>query len=191
MAHPRVEYVDIDSDSEDEAFSDNRLHYFNAGPDRPYALHDFSDDDSILDMMNENYNPGYGAANELIDLTNIPDIDVPPSDDPIVVDDEPAVPDNGAAQLVTEAACLQMVMDVLPDISTDHVLNLIREKTTDLTRTPAQCEGIVTQLLDGEAYPKEADDANTRKRKRDDEDDWTKYEKGDRDPDVAGYEQDA
>jgi TRIAD3 protein (E3 ubiquitin-protein ligase RNF216) len=194
MAHPRVEYVDIDSDSEDEGFLDDGLQHLDAeldGPVRPNALHNFSDDDGLLDMVNDNYNQGYGAGNEVIDLTNIPDIDVPPSDGPIVVDDDPIVPENGAAQLVTEAACLQMVMDVLPDISTDHVLNLIKEKTTDLTRTLAQCENILTQLLDGEAYPKEVDEANTKKRKRDDEDDWSRYEKGERDPDVANYEQEA
>jgi TRIAD3 protein (E3 ubiquitin-protein ligase RNF216) len=202
MAHPCVEYVDVSSDSEDETPIHFGLRDFDAELGRGAqqdALEDFSDVDfsddfldhnGLLDVLGEGYDPGHGAASEVIDLTNIPDIDVPPSDGPIVVADDATIPENGAAQLVTEAACLQMVMDVLPDISADHVLDLIKQKTKDPMRTLAQCESIITELLDGESYPKEVDEANKKKRKWTDEDDWSKYEKGEHDPDI-NYEQNA
>ncbi|OAG12700.1 uncharacterized protein CC84DRAFT_1171377 [Paraphaeosphaeria sporulosa] len=73
--------------------------------------------------------------------------------------------DIAESELVTVAVCLQMVLDILPDISVDHVLALIADQTQDNTRTSEACQRIVTQLLDGEAYPKEEEEAS-RKRKR-------------------------
>ncbi|KAF1840803.1 uncharacterized protein K460DRAFT_294389 [Cucurbitaria berberidis CBS 394.84] len=133
---------------------------------------------------------------DTIDLTAIPDIDVPPSD-PFMIDDKTSHSNEdsndwgGDTQLVTEAACLQMVLGVLPDISVDHALEVIHQKTTDATRTIALCEKVVTQLLDGDAYPKEVDEAKNKKRKREDDGDLSDYEKGERDPEATGYEQQA
>ena len=67
--------------------------------------------------------------------------------------------------LVTAAACLQMVVEVLPDIAVDHVLQLIADQTQDHTRTPDACQRIISQLLDGGEYPKEEEEVS-RKRKR-------------------------
>lgn len=73
--------------------------------------------------------------------------------------------DIAPKELVTAAACLQMVADIFPDISVDHVLQLIADQTQDATRTPEACQRIITILLDGGAYPKE-DEEVSRKRKR-------------------------
>ncbi|KAL6155735.1 hypothetical protein ACJQWK_05555 [Exserohilum turcicum] len=131
---------------------------------------------------------------EIIDLTAIPDIDVPPSD-PIIADDmlRQAPGRHAQTDLVTGAACLQMVLSVLPDISVDHVLKLIQEKTTDATRTMVQCERLIAELLEGEPYPKEEEEAKKRKRKREDEaeDELSSYEKGERTLEIYGYESDA
>jgi TRIAD3 protein (E3 ubiquitin-protein ligase RNF216) len=60
-------------------------------------------------------------------------------------------------------------------------------------RTMAQCEHFLTELLEGEPYPKEADEARKKKRKREDEaeDGTSSYEKGERDPEIGGYEHEA
>jgi TRIAD3 protein (E3 ubiquitin-protein ligase RNF216) len=106
----------------------------------------------------------------VIDLTNIPDIDIPPNKPRPMNDQSHGNPDRGGGVgLITEAACLQMVLDVLPAISVDYVLNLIQNKTTDQTRSVAQCEQIILQLLEG-THPTEADAVNQKKRKREDED---------------------
>jgi TRIAD3 protein (E3 ubiquitin-protein ligase RNF216) len=73
--------------------------------------------------------------------------------------------DIAEGEVVTTAACLQMVVDILPDISVDHVLALIADQTQDNTRTSEACHRIISQLLDSEAYPKEEEKAG-RKRKR-------------------------
>lgn len=125
---------------------------------------------------------------ELIDLADIPDIDVPPSD-PVKREDDGLQP-VGQARMITESECLQMVLGVLPDISVEYVLKRIREKTTNCTRTTATCEHLLTELLEGDPYPKEA---NEKKRKRHDEaeHELSDYEKGERDPEISGYERDA
>lgn len=58
-----------------------------------------------------------------------------------------------------------MVLEVLPDISVEHVLQLIADQTQDETRTPEACQRIVTNILDGGEYPKEEEEAS-KKRKR-------------------------
>lgn len=73
--------------------------------------------------------------------------------------------DIAEGELVTAAVCLQMVLDILPDISVDHVLALITDQTQDSTRTADACQRIITQLLDGGPYPQE-EEAASRKRKR-------------------------
>jgi TRIAD3 protein (E3 ubiquitin-protein ligase RNF216) len=78
-------------------------------------------------------------------------------------------------RLVTEAECLQMVLDVLPGISVKYTLDLILNKTADETRTVARCGELIDSLLEG-TYPTEADASNRGKRKReDDENDQELY----------------
>jgi TRIAD3 protein (E3 ubiquitin-protein ligase RNF216) len=189
------EVIDLlsDSETEDEGLARDELDAFDAQSAAGFA-HDFPD----LDDPIENVRAEWEARDrQLVDLTGIPDIDVPPSD-AIMVDDAPQ-PEGQASDwgvdstLVTEAACLQMVLSVLPDISVDYVLNLIQEKMTDATWTTAQCEHFLTELLEGEPYPKEADEVKNKKRKRDDEaeGEFSTYEKGERDPEIGGYEHDA
>jgi TRIAD3 protein (E3 ubiquitin-protein ligase RNF216) len=200
MARPRIEeafeVVDLASDSEEEAVSKDELEFFDAEAEREYPDNEYLDMNmhGILEELNARYHPVYEAADGIIDLTGIPDIDVPPSD-PILVGDgsEAAEPDDFDRddQLITEAVALQMVLDFLPDISVDHVLHIIREKTTDITRTNAQCQNIISQLVEDGDYPKEDDDASSKKRKRDDEDDWKVYDKVEPDPKILSYDADA
>lgn len=133
---------------------------------------------------------------QTIDLTAIPDIDVGPSNSILIDDNDPMLGEQSSkwsdhGQILTEAVCLQMVLGILPDISVEYALKVIQEKTTDVPRTAAQCEQVVTYLLDLGAYPKEADEVKKRKRKRGEDDDLSDYEKDERDPEVAGYEKDA
>jgi TRIAD3 protein (E3 ubiquitin-protein ligase RNF216) len=187
--------VELSSDSEDEGalvdfsdFSDT-----DEEPRDPNAhIPADQDPDHLIRELNARYNPVHEAADGIIDLTGIPDIDVPPFD-PLLADRESPARDCASSDedLVTEAVALQMVIDILPDISIEHVLSIIREKTTDLTRTNAKCHEIVSQLVDTGDYPKEDEDTKNRKRKRSDEDDWQEYEKVERDPEIPTYELDA
>jgi TRIAD3 protein (E3 ubiquitin-protein ligase RNF216) len=132
---------------------------------------------------------------EAIDLTAIPDVDIPPSS-PVELEDNVLRPDgqahsqNTQVRMVAETACLQMILSVLPDISVEYVLKLIQEKTTDATRTVARCEHLLTEVLEGEPYPKEAKE---KKRKREDEaeHELSAYEKGERGPEIHRYDRDA
>ncbi|KAH9870410.1 hypothetical protein IAQ61_005885 [Plenodomus lingam] len=163
---------------------------------------DAGGDLQVFDNMSENiYQPELFGENddELIDLTAIPDVDVPSSDHCVTDDRKPrpnaqATGPKDIGQLVTESDCLQMVLNVFPDISIDHALKVINEKTRDATRTVDRCELLIAGLLDGEEYPKEADESKNRKRKRDDDDDdgnLSDYERGERDENITDYEQDA
>jgi TRIAD3 protein (E3 ubiquitin-protein ligase RNF216) len=127
---------------------------------------------TVIDLSSDSDSEDDGRQVEasVIDLTNIPDIDIPPNKPRPMNDQSHGNPDRGGGVgLITEAACLQMVLDVLPAISVDYVLNLIQNKTTDQTRSVAQCEQIILQLLEG-THPTEADAVNQKKRKREDED---------------------
>jgi len=181
------------SDSEDNVLSGDELRFFDAQAERQGEFPGMSDDDDFLEELDPRHPQVPGPAQDIIDLTGIPDIDIPPSTPAFIGRREAAQPSNhrNVARIITENECLQMVMDVLPDIAISHVLELIRKSTTDLTRTAGQCEDLITQLLDGEAYPKEADEAKNNKRKREDDDDWKEYEKAERHPAVASYESDA
>lgn len=98
---------------------------------------------------------------------------------------------NAEVQPITTTACLQMVLSVFPDISVEHALHLIKQRSTDETRTTAQCEQIVAQLLDEGAYPKELDSARGKKRKREGSDSLSDYENGKVDSGISGYQADA
>jgi TRIAD3 protein (E3 ubiquitin-protein ligase RNF216) len=98
-----------------------------------------------------------------------PDIDVPRDEPRPSNDQNHGSPSRRADErLVTEAECLQMVLDVLPGISVKYGLDQIQNKTADETRTVARCEELIDSLLEG-PYPTEADASNRGKRKREDD----------------------
>jgi TRIAD3 protein (E3 ubiquitin-protein ligase RNF216) len=164
--------------------------------------HELADNEYDSDFDYEAYNDRYdfadgGAfgggvtlddANDggMIDLTgcsDVPDVDDPPA----------PVPNNNAAadaaiddEHLSAAACLQMVLNILPDISVVHVLTLLDETA----HTPAACERIIEQLLDGGAYPKENDEVANRKRKRERED-TSDSDQGGVEVDMPTYNKDA
>ncbi|KAL6706833.1 hypothetical protein ACN47E_005169 [Coniothyrium glycines] len=195
---PVDEVILLASDDSSAASLNDYLEWFDAQPAVEFAhnhldIRDPLDDDGGQQDLHDQ------RHQDIIDLTALPDIDVPPSS-PIILDEEDPEPilqargHSEQAQSITEAIFLQMILDVLPDISVDHVLKLIAEKTTDLTRTAARCEHLITELLDGGAYPKEADVSLSKKRKRDEDKDLDKYDKYDKDvpdPEIDGYEREA
>jgi TRIAD3 protein (E3 ubiquitin-protein ligase RNF216) len=190
MATPGMdgrEIVNLASDSEEDLISEDEAEFFDASSEQSGPT---DEDPDVDDMIG--YNPVCETPNGVIDLTAIPDIDVPPSE-PMLMNMEPTEPEglNSDNMLVSEAVGLQMVLDFLPGISIDHVLTIIREQTTDRTRTNKKCQEIVMQLVEKGAYPKEEDEKNNKKRKRNDEDDWKRYDTADRDPDITTYEVDA
>ncbi|KAH8730998.1 hypothetical protein GQ44DRAFT_370135 [Phaeosphaeriaceae sp. PMI808] len=185
MTRHRVEppeVIELPSDSSEDMLSGDELEFFDAPSEGQITEDDFSNMEDIINELNARYSPAFGAADSPIDLTAIPDMDVPPE---VGAKSHGSFPEG--VVMVTEAACLQMVLDVLPDIAVEHALNFIQEQTTDLTRTAAQCENIIVQLLDGGAYPKESDEANNKKRKRGNEDDWEDYDR----TNIPDYESDA
>jgi TRIAD3 protein (E3 ubiquitin-protein ligase RNF216) len=182
------EIVDISSDSEDNTASGKEFEFFDAQSENQDAV-----EDNTPNELNAHFPANYHIADDgIIDLTVIPDVDVPPSDPPMI-DLEPIGNDDfdRDEQIITEAVGLQMVLDFLPGISIDHVLGLLREKTTDDTRTNAHCRDLITQLVEAGDYPKEDDERNKKKRKRSDEDDWKDFEEAERDPEIPTYESDA
>ncbi|RMZ69017.1 ring finger [Pyrenophora seminiperda CCB06] len=201
MARPAInvehEIVNLisDSESEDDGIPRDEPDFF-AAPSDVDSADEYSElEEPLRNLHAQLHEDDY----EMIDLTGVPDIDVPPSV-PIAVNDDELPPPNAQAPgwndvntPITEAACLQMVLSILPDISADYVLQLIQEKMTDTTRTMVQCEHFLAEILEGEPYPKELNDAKNKKRKRDDEDDddWIGYEMAERDPEIGGYEHDA
>jgi TRIAD3 protein (E3 ubiquitin-protein ligase RNF216) len=161
---PDYDFIDLLSDNIDECTAEQELNPIEQQYERYLA-------------QRPNTQPGGNAWNA-IDLTDIPDIDVPPSEPGTLgIERHGSSSRDGGAGLITEAECSQMVLNILPAISVDYVLNLIREKTTNQTRTAAQCEQIVVQLLDG-THPTEADAENKRKRKRKDDDGIGRYGEG-------------
>jgi TRIAD3 protein (E3 ubiquitin-protein ligase RNF216) len=97
-------------------------------------------------------------------------------DDFSLLEDIPDV-DVDVAPTIDQAACLEMILNVFPDIAINHVLGLIGD---DNSRTVADCEQLIMQLLD-EGFPKESDEVNRRKRKRSNtsqDDDVAEFKKG-------------
>lgn len=189
MVHPAVKQnysiVDLTSDDEDSEFKNDDFALFNAQFER------FADDEEISvpdqSLANALSEIDHG---EVIDLTAIPDIDVPPSDPiPLLTENFGSDVGPGDAELITEAVCLQLVVDIFPDVSVDHVLTLIKEMTTDQMRTKMHSEQIVNMLLEG-TYPKEADVAS-KKRRRADSEEVSNYETGEHESEVLGYQTDA
>ena len=176
MVQPAVrqvhEIVDLISDDEEDGLSEDEVDFFDAqSVGEPV---DFGADLDFLDL------PELGNAEvderDVIDLTAIPDVDVPPSDVAYhVIEDATSSNDRVEFDLISEAMCLQLVMDVFPDVSVDHVLTMIQERTSDLTRTKEHSERIVNELLEEGTYPKEAESAS-RKRRRADSEEFSDYE---------------
>ncbi|KAJ4361631.1 hypothetical protein N0V95_001708 [Ascochyta clinopodiicola] len=176
--------VDLTSDNEDDDLAHNGVAVLEAPcVEEPTE----SDDDWNTDQLLH----GYHQHSETIDLTTVPDVDIPPSDvgSSAVEDNAPNEPTSGS-ELVAESVCLQLVLDIVPDVAADHVLTLIRARTTDQMRTRAHSEQIVNELLEG-VYPKEADTTSKKRRRAADSDDVSEYEKDERDPGVLEYDADA
>ncbi|KAF3000114.1 hypothetical protein E8E13_004000 [Curvularia kusanoi] len=143
------------------------------------------EDEGPLHGSSGGYIEFFDAANDvLIDLSAIPDEDVPPSQH-----GSQPTEDAEPGGLITEAVCLQLVLDVLPDVSIDHVLSMIRQHTTDLTRTRQYSESIINELLES-TYPKEAD-ALGKKRRRQDSEGISDFERDDTTPQEPNYHKDA
>jgi TRIAD3 protein (E3 ubiquitin-protein ligase RNF216) len=192
MVQPAVRYdhqvINLISDDEHDGFSDDEAEFFDAqSVGEPV---NFGPDFDLLDDL-----PEFGNAEvderDVIDLTAIPDIDVPPPDlNPHVVENAPPTDARGEVELISEAVCLQLVLDVFPDISVEHVLTMIQERTTDLTRTKEHIERIVNELLEEGTYPKEAENAS-KKRRRADSDEFSDYERDEHTAGVPNYNTDA
>lgn len=193
MVRPAVrrkyEVVDLTADDEDDDLTDDGSHL----QDVQSAAEPTDDGEEFdFDHIPHNYYQDVEINNggTVVDLNAIPDVDVPPSDFNDMVM-ENAARDEGVddAQPITEAACLQLVLDVFPDVSISHVLSLIRKKTTDQTRTKLHSERIVNDLLEG-TYPKETD-STSKKRRRADSAEASDYEKDGRESGDATYVTDA
>lgn len=161
-------------------------------PNRRTPFHAIDDDQPDLRRWNES--PKTEAKinyRETIDLTISSDIDGYTSEEAVdqKISEVVEPPHNGNAQTqpITAEACLQMVLNVFPDMSVEHALKSIKERTEDDTRTLSQCEQLVVQLLDEGTYPREADAVKGKKRKREDSDDISDYENGGVDPEIGGY----
>ncbi|KAF3032894.1 hypothetical protein E8E11_003174 [Didymella keratinophila] len=191
MVQPAVrrvhKIVDLISDDEQDGLSEGEVEFFDA--QSVGELIDFGADLNFLNL------PEFGNAEvderDVIDLTAIPDVDVPPSDVAHHVAED-ATPSNDRVEfeLISKAVCLQLVMDVFPDVSVDHVLTMIQERTTDLTRTKEHSERIVNELLKEGTYPKEAESAS-KKRRRADSEQFSDYEKNEHTAGVLSYATDA
>lgn len=186
MVQPAVrrnfQIIDLTSDDKDDEFRDdgNALldAHFVGEPTNHYP-------DEIVHGQYQHFHNG---PRDSVDLTAIPDVDVPPSDFSVNEDfaqDE----DVNETQLITEAVCLQLVVDVFPDVSINHVLALIREMTTDQMCSKEHSEQIVNKLLES-AYPKETEEAN-KKRKRADSTELSDYEMDGRATEIYIYNTDA
>jgi TRIAD3 protein (E3 ubiquitin-protein ligase RNF216) len=109
--------VDLASDSEDELFPGDGFEFFDARSERAESAENVD-----MHEFDVRYNPFYDDPDGVIDLTGIPDIDIPPSDAGLAQPEaqEHENFDDDDLRLVTEALGLQMVLDFLPDISIDH-----------------------------------------------------------------------
>ncbi|KAF2869837.1 hypothetical protein BDV95DRAFT_88909 [Massariosphaeria phaeospora] len=162
------EVIDLLSDYEEDSDND---YFYDLDADIP------PDADDVHNLHGLQAVPDH----DVIDLTAIPDVDIPPGP----LNDLPRCPPPVAEneELVSEEVCLQMMLDVLPDISVNFAFDLIKEKTQDDTRTPTTCERLIAKLLDDGTFPKEEAENTDRKRKNDDEDEdlVNLYDEGEQD----------
>ncbi|KAJ8118241.1 hypothetical protein OPT61_g745 [Boeremia exigua] len=181
VARRNVQAIDLTSDESDGFADDDAAHQDAESIGQPV----YEAEELPLDE-----NP-HGHADtdsrEIIDLTAIPDVDVPPSEHGSSgIEDAEQTNIGAEAELISEAMCLQLVLDVFPDISVDHVLTMIQEKTTNLTRTKEDGERIVNELLEGD-FPKEAD-VKSKKRRREDSGEPSDYETDKRDVGTSDHQ---
>ncbi|KAF2735468.1 hypothetical protein EJ04DRAFT_434943 [Polyplosphaeria fusca] len=107
-----------------------------------------------------------GNAFDLAGIEHVPDIDIPP--------DAPAI-----VPKLNETECLQVILNVLPDIAVDHVLSLIRERGVSSLET---CQALIDRIFEDGPYPTESQ-ASQRKRKREDDNNFEKGEHVSKTPD--------
>jgi TRIAD3 protein (E3 ubiquitin-protein ligase RNF216) len=202
---PQRHVIDLVSDEEDRESLDLAEDIEDFGPFFDDAIHASDQIQLDGDDLDEFFaSPSLGSsphtAHNPIDLPGLDDssdADNPPArsaparapqDTAMVMHNDH---DLTASELITAAACLQMVLNVLPDISVDHALSVIFTSTKDDTRTTAECERIIAQLLDGGEYPKEKDEENSRKRKRNEDDSLSDFEGREEDAESPIYHRDA
>lgn len=179
------EVVNLISDDEDDGFSDDSNLYEADYMEEALAdeVEDFFDASEASDHANAD-------IRVFIDLTAVPDADVPPSpQNPNHIEEADPTDVSAESELITEAVCLQLVLDVFPDISIDYVLAMMQQHTTDQTRAKKHSEMIVNELLEVN-YPKEADVAR-KKRRRQDSEGASDYEKDKSDSGSLTYKTDA
>jgi len=186
------EIIHLLSDSGEDGNSDNEVERCNAQP----VPEDFPDDPESDDLFEGLPEMPPAEDRDIVHLGAIPDLDPLPSEhhsldnrNPVQEDDAGDVQNLG--RLCTKQESVQIVLDVLPDISVEHVLKVIDDNTTDATRTLLQCERLIEQIMDSGEYPKQTDETRNKKRKRDAEESLSDYENDERDPDILGYEADA
>ena len=189
MARPadghHYEVVNLISDDEEDGFShDSNLYEAHYTEE---ALGDEEEDFFDASQASDHANADIGV---FIDLTAVPDADVPPSpQNPNHIEEADPTDVSAESELITEAVCLQLILDVFPDISIDYVLAMMQQHTTDQTRTKKHSEMIVNELLEVD-YPKETDVAR-KKRRRQDSEGASDYEKDKSDSGSLTYEKDA
>jgi TRIAD3 protein (E3 ubiquitin-protein ligase RNF216) len=153
MAPPQLGLVDevIDLTSEDGDLDEIGLEVDDFAPHGEFDLNEY---------LNMNQPTANNSMVDLTGLEDIPDIDVPPDAAGGTTALQEGYIEEG--ETIGEAMCLQMILDVLPEIAVNHVLELINEQQV---YTTAACERLITKLLDEGLYPKERDELH-RKRKR-------------------------
>lgn len=191
MVQPDLRYeheiIDLISNNELDALSDDEVEYFYAhSVGEPI---NFGADFDVLGL------PDYGNADvdvrDVIDLTAIPDVDVPPSDvAPHAFEHATPASARVEIELISEAVCLQLVKDVFPHVAVDHVVTMIQERTTDLTRTKEHSERIVSELLEQGTHPKEKESAS-KKRRREDSEDFSDFGQGEHATGILSYATDS
>jgi hypothetical protein len=66
-------------------------------------------------------------------------------------------------ELFSAAECVQLIRNILPDISVSYLEKLVCEQNA---QTPAACERLIAILLEEPTYPKQSDSLTGVKRKR-------------------------
>lgn len=181
--------IDLTSDNEDDQLPADEVANLAA---KSFSRRATAEENLNLDAVHR-YGQSAIHQQNVIELVDIPDADVPPFNFSPLVAEYAALNDNfNEAGIISESVCLQLVLDVLPDVSIDHVLGLIKARTTDQTRCRVHSEQIVNELLEN-TYPKEADIlSKKKKRTRDEEgDEVSDYEKDKCGAGVLTYNKDA
>ena len=132
--------IDLTSDNEDDQLPAERV--------ANLAAKSFSGPTNAEEHLDLNEVHRYGQSRiqqqNTIEMAAVPDADVPSSNFDPPVTEHAALNDSfNEAEIISKSVCLQLVLDIFPDVSIDHVLDLIKAKTTDQTRTKVHSELIV------------------------------------------------